>query len=66
MRTWGHSGFSVDQSVFLPAGDQAGIERLMQYMTRCPFRPFQEWREQPNFQRFTACGDSLQLTRRHQ
>ena len=27
--------FSVDQSVFLPAGDQAGIERLIQYMTRC-------------------------------
>ncbi|MDP1563763.1 MAG: transposase [Pirellulaceae bacterium] len=37
MRTWPHSGFSVDQSVFLPAGDQAGIERLIQYMTRCPF-----------------------------
>ena len=37
MRTWKHSGFSVDQSVFLPAGDQAGIERLIQYMTRCPF-----------------------------
>jgi len=37
MRTWQHSGFSVDQSVFLPAGDQSGIERLIQYMTRCPF-----------------------------
>ena len=37
MRSWPHSGFSVDQSVFLPAGDQAGIERLIQYMTRCPF-----------------------------
>ena len=37
MRTWGHSGFSVDQSVFLPADDLAGIQRLMQYMTRCPF-----------------------------
>ena len=41
MRTWhGHrraamvGGFSVDQSVFLPAGDQAGVERLIQYMTR--------------------------------
>ena len=34
MRSWEHSGFSVDQSVFLPAGDQAGIERLIQYMTR--------------------------------
>jgi hypothetical protein len=37
MRTWQYSGFSVDQSVFLPAGDQAGVERLIQYMTRCPF-----------------------------
>ena len=37
MRTWPHSGFSVDQSVFLPADDLAGIQRLMQYMTRCPF-----------------------------
>lgn len=23
--------------MFLPVGDQAGIERLIQYMTRCPF-----------------------------
>ena len=37
MRTWPHTGFHVDQSVFLPAGDRAGIERLIQYMTRCPF-----------------------------
>ena len=37
MRSWPHSGFSVDQSVYLPAGDRAGIERLVGYMTRCPF-----------------------------
>ena len=44
MRDWpGHrraamvGGFSVDQSVLLFAGDQAGIERLVQYMIRCPF-----------------------------
>jgi hypothetical protein len=37
MRTWKHTGFTVDQSVYLPAGDQAGIERLVQYITRCPF-----------------------------
>jgi hypothetical protein len=37
MRTWPHSGFSVDQSVLLAANDRAGIERLLQYMTRCPF-----------------------------
>jgi len=27
----------VDQSMLLPAGDRAGFERLVQYMTRCPF-----------------------------
>ena len=37
MRTWQHSGFSVHQSVLLPAGDRQGIERLVRYMTRCPF-----------------------------
>ena len=37
MRAWPHSGFSVDQSVLLPAGDRPGIERLVEYMTRCPF-----------------------------
>jgi hypothetical protein len=26
MRSWEHTGFSVEQSVFLPAGDQQGIE----------------------------------------
>lgn len=28
---------SVSQSVFLPAGDSEGIERLVRHMTRCPF-----------------------------
>lgn len=37
MRTWKHTGFTVDQSVYLPAGDRIGIERLVQYITRCPF-----------------------------
>ncbi len=37
MRSWPHSGFHVDQSVFLAAGDRAGLERVMNYMTRCPF-----------------------------
>ncbi len=37
MRSWPHSGFSVDQSMYLPAGDRAGIERLVGYLTRCPF-----------------------------
>ena len=32
-----HRGFSVDRSVCLEAGDQAGIERLVKYLARCPF-----------------------------
>ncbi|MCP4589457.1 MAG: transposase, partial [bacterium] len=37
MRSWPHSGFSVDNSVYLPPGDTAGLDRLAQYMLRCPF-----------------------------
>jgi len=37
MRSWKQSGFSVDQSVRLEAGDQEGVQRLIQYFLRCPF-----------------------------
>ena len=37
MRSWKHSGFSVDQSIRLEAGDQEGVQRLIQYFLRCPF-----------------------------
>lgn len=37
MRSWKHSGFSVDNSVMINAGDKAGIQRLTEYITRCPF-----------------------------
>jgi hypothetical protein len=37
MRGWPHSGFGADQSVLLAANDRPGIERLTQYITRCPF-----------------------------
>ena len=37
MRSWPHSGFSVDNSVYLSPGDSAGLERLAQYILRCPF-----------------------------
>jgi len=37
IRSWRHSGFSVDRSVRLPAGDRDGLERLAQYMARSPF-----------------------------
>ncbi len=37
MRSWRHFGFSADCSVRIEAGDTKGIERLAQYMARCPF-----------------------------
>jgi hypothetical protein len=37
IRSWKHSGFSVDHSVRLEAGDRAGIHRLIQCFLRCPF-----------------------------
>ena len=37
MRSWRHSGFSVDNSVYLSPRDTAGLERLAQYILRCPF-----------------------------
>ena len=37
IRSWRHSGFNVDRSVRLQAGDSSGIERLAQYMARSPF-----------------------------
>ena len=37
MQSWKHSGFSVRKKVFLPAGDTAAIEKLVQYIARCPF-----------------------------
>ena len=37
MRSWKHSGFSVDNSVRIRRGDKAGMQRLTEYITRCPF-----------------------------
>jgi hypothetical protein len=39
IRSWQHSGFSVDQSVRLEAGDTEGIQRLIEY-----FGPFSQAR----------------------
>jgi len=36
MTAWQHSGFRVDRSVLLPKADVAGLERLAEYMVRCP------------------------------
>jgi hypothetical protein len=30
MRSWPQSGFRVDQSLYVSAGDRAGIERLVE------------------------------------
>jgi hypothetical protein len=37
MRCWSHSGFAVDNSVYLSARDTAGLQRLAQYILRFPF-----------------------------
>ena len=37
MRKWKHSGFSVDTSVRIEAGDKQAMMRLIQYIIRCPF-----------------------------
>jgi hypothetical protein len=36
MRSWQHSGFSVQQSEFLPANNRKGVERLIHCVTWCP------------------------------
>jgi ribosomal protein S27E len=37
MRSWKHSGFSVDRSVRLHGSDRQAVGRIIQYMVRCPF-----------------------------
>jgi hypothetical protein len=37
MRGWKHTGFSVDISVRIDKGDHAGMQRLVEYISRCPF-----------------------------
>jgi hypothetical protein len=37
MKSWKHSGFSVDTSVHIDKGDKQGMMRLIQYIVRCPF-----------------------------
>jgi len=37
IRAWQHSVFSVDNSAYLSPGDTFGLERLAQYILRCPF-----------------------------
>jgi hypothetical protein len=37
MRGWKHSGFSVDNSVKIEKGDHTGMQRLVEYVARCPF-----------------------------
>ena len=37
LRSWCHTGFNIDRSVCLHAGDTDGVERLSQYMARSPF-----------------------------
>jgi len=37
MESWKHSGFSVDNSVYVAKNDKPGMGRLIEYISRCPF-----------------------------
>lgn len=37
LRSWRHTGFSVDHTVRIEADDQNGMQRLIEYISRCPF-----------------------------
>ncbi len=37
IRFWQYSGFSIDYSLYLSPCDTAGLERLSEYILRCPF-----------------------------
>jgi hypothetical protein len=37
IKSWKHTGFSVDNSVRIEAGDRDGMLRLIEYISRCPF-----------------------------
>jgi hypothetical protein len=37
MRSWQHSGFSVHKKVWIAENDPDGLEKLIQYIARCPF-----------------------------
>jgi hypothetical protein len=37
IKSWRHTGFSVDNSVRIEAGDHDGMQRLIEYISRCPF-----------------------------
>ena len=34
---WKHSGFSVDNQVYVEKDDKKGMQRLIEYLARCPF-----------------------------
>ncbi len=37
MRSWEHSGFSIDNNVYVAKDDKEGMGRLIEYIARCPF-----------------------------
>ena len=37
MMSWRHSGFNIDTSVRIEADDRQGMQRLIEYIARCPF-----------------------------
>ncbi|MBN1575453.1 MAG: transposase, partial [Chitinispirillaceae bacterium] len=37
IKSWRHTGFSVDNSVRIASADHDGMQRLVEYIARCPF-----------------------------
>jgi hypothetical protein len=37
IKSWRHTGFSIDNAVRIEADDQNGMQRLIEYIARCPF-----------------------------
>jgi hypothetical protein len=36
MKSWEHSGFSINDQVYIEKEDKQGIQRVIQYISRCP------------------------------
>jgi len=37
MQEWEHSGFSINNDVQIQASDKKGMQKIIEYISRCPF-----------------------------
>jgi hypothetical protein len=72
MLAWKHSGFNIDTSVRIEADDRDGMQRLIEYISRCPFSLARMVRltddgkvmyraSHPNCTRFPMLGQEMDL-----